>query len=85
MRRLGLEGQIAQFVHDQQFGFGEVHEPVLKPAFRMRLGELRHERRRRHEEGGVARQNGFTSERNSKMGFTNAWRSEQQHILAIGI
>src|SRR5215472_2242142 len=62
MRGVGLERQIAELVDNQQLGFGEEAETLLEPAFRMRLGECRHQRRRGHEQHRVAFANGGAAE-----------------------
>lgn len=50
MRRIEFEGQIAEFIDGQEFRLGIVDEPLLEPAFTMRLGELGDESRRRREQ-----------------------------------
>src|SRR5271163_3490926 len=40
---IGLEGQIAELVNDQQFRFAKVSKAVFEPALAMRLSELGHQ------------------------------------------
>jgi hypothetical protein len=39
VRGVALERQVAEFVDHEQLGLGVEGEPVLEPAFRVRLGE----------------------------------------------
>jgi hypothetical protein len=39
MRGIALEGQVAEVIDDQELGFAEMREPLLKPAFAMSFGE----------------------------------------------
>src|SRR5207249_3555048 len=40
-RGVRFKRQIAEFVDDQELGFGKVREPLLEPTFGMALGALR--------------------------------------------
>src|SRR5258708_34370972 len=44
VRGVGLKGQITELINDQELWFGEVRQPLLKPAFAVALGELRNDR-----------------------------------------
>src|SRR5258705_7634743 len=46
-RVIALSPAYFESADDQQLGFGEEAEPLLEPALGMRLGERRHQRRRR--------------------------------------
>ena len=78
MRSCGLERQVAEFVDDQQFGLGEEGEPILQPAFRVRLGEHGDEGRGGSEQDRVALADRLVAERHGK----NA--RPGRHILLIG-
>jgi hypothetical protein len=54
MRGVGLEGQIAELIDDQELRLGEVAQPLLDPIIEVGLGEARHERGRRDKEHRVA-------------------------------
>jgi hypothetical protein len=56
MRRTGLERQVAELIDDQQSRFAEVSKAILEPTLAMRLGELGHQSRRRHEQHRIAGQ-----------------------------
>lgn len=84
MRRIGLEGQIAELVDDQELGLGIVREPLLEPALAMGLGQLGDERRRRREQDRVAGDDGFPPDGDGQMGLADAGRAQEQDGLAIG-
>ncbi len=49
-----LNGQVAQFIDDQQLGFGKVQQLLVEEPLRMRLHELRDERGRAGKQDRVA-------------------------------
>ncbi len=46
MGSVGLEGEIAELVDDQELGLGVMREPLLEPAVAVSLSELGDQRRR---------------------------------------
>jgi hypothetical protein len=83
MGGIGLKGQIAELVDDQQLRFGEEAEPLLEPVLGVRLGERGHQRRRRHKQHRVALANGSAAEGDSKMRLADAARQVLTHHLGI--
>ncbi len=81
---IGLKGQIAEFVDDQELWLGKLREPLVKPAFAVSFGKLRNDRRGCDELHGMPSQDRFTPQRDRQVRLANARRSKQQHVLAIG-
>ncbi len=54
MGRIRLDGQVAQFIDDPQFGFGKVEELLVEAPLRVRLDALRDERRGARKQHRVA-------------------------------
>jgi len=71
---IGLEGQIAELVDDQQFRFAKVSKAVFEPALAMRLSELGHQGRRRHKQHCLAGQDRLAPDRHYQMRFADARR-----------
>jgi len=84
MRRIGLERQVAELIHDQQLGLGEMPQALLDPALGLGLGELRHQARGGDKEHRVAGQDRLAAERYRQVCLADAGRAQQQHRLAVG-
>ena len=84
MRGIGLERQVAQLVDDQQFRLAVVRQAFLQPAVGVRLGELRHQGRRRREQHRITGDDRLASDRHGEMRLADPWRPEQQDRLSIG-
>src|SRR5512132_4348168 len=63
MRGIRLERQVSNLIDDQELRLAEVEQPVLEPAFAVRLGELGDERRRGHEQRRIAGQDRLAADR----------------------
>ena len=81
---VGLKRQVAEFVHDQQPGLGEVGEPLLKPPLGVRLGEAGDQRHGAGEQHRIARHDRLAAERNRQMCLAHARGAEQQQRVAVG-
>src|SRR5207248_44650 len=84
MRRVWFERQIAEFVDDQELGFGEEAEALFETTVGVRLDQPCHQRRRRHEEHRIALADGGAAEPDGKMGLADAGRAEHEQRVAMG-
>src|SRR5262249_37665054 len=84
MRRVGLQRQVAEFVDDQQLWLRQREQFLVQAPLAMRLGEASDQRRRRGELHRVTGQDRLSPERDRQVRLTNAWRAEQQYVLAVG-
>src|SRR6185369_13582590 len=82
--RVRFQGQIAEFIDDQQLGLDQVGELVLEPTVCMPLSQACRKGGRRHELDRIAGADGFSPECDGEMSLSDAGRSEQQHVLAVG-
>ena len=76
MGGVGLEGQISEFVDDQELWFGKMREPLLEPAFAVTLGELGNDRSGGDELHGIPGHDRFASESYRKMGLATEYKHE---------
>lgn len=83
MRSIGLEGQVAELVDDQQLRLGVVGQPLIKPAFPVRLRKLCHQRRGRSEQHGIPGYDGFPAECDRQVRLADARRSEEENRLTV--
>ncbi len=74
MGGIGLEGQRAQLVDDQQPWLGKVDEPFFEPVFQVRLGKADHQCGGCGKQHAVASDNGFSTRGDGQMGFADAGR-----------
>jgi hypothetical protein len=79
-----LERQVSEFVDDQQLRLGIMRQTFLQSAVGERLRQLRHQRRRRREQHGVAGHDCLAPDRHRQMRLADAGWPEQQHGLAVG-
>jgi hypothetical protein len=75
VRCVRLERQVAQLIHHQQLGLGEVDQLLLQTTLGMRPGQLRHQAGRRHEQRRVAAHDGLAAECHRQVRLAHARRS----------
>ena len=76
MCRIGLDGQVAQFIDDQQFGFGKVEQLLVEETLRVRLHKLRDQCRRAGKQDGVAGGDGGATEADAQVRLSDTGRTE---------
>ena len=74
---------ISKLGDNQQFRFAKVSEAILAPALAMRLGELRHQGRRRHELHRIAGQDCLVPDRHCQMRLPDAGGSNNSTTSAL--
>ena len=80
---VGLEGQVAELVDDQQLGLGVEGQSFLQAAFGVALGQGGHQGRRGDEQHRVALADRLAAERDRQMGLADAGRPQQEQSLAV--
>lgn len=78
MRRIGLDGQVAQFIDDQQLGFGKVEGLLIEDPLGVRFHELRDQRRRASKQDGVASGDRGASEPDAQVRLSDPRRTEEE-------
>jgi hypothetical protein len=78
-----FEGQIAEFVDDQQLGFCEEGELLGELAIEPGAGECAEQRSGAGEEHRVARLDGGAADRDGEVSFADAGRTKEQHIVGL--
>lgn len=81
---VGFQRQVTELVDDQQFGLRRRQQFLVQAPLAVRLGQAGNQHRRRGELHRVSGQDRLAPERDRKMRLADAWRAEQQHILAVG-
>src|SRR3954454_317876 len=84
VRRLRLERQVAQLVHDQQPRLSEERQPLLQPAARVRLGERGDERGGGDEQDRVALPDRLVAQRHRQVRLADPRRPQQQDRPGVG-
>lgn len=79
-----LEGEVAQFVDDQQLGLPQVDQPLLQPAFGFRPHHLGHQPQRRDKQAACPSLDSLPSQSDRQMGLSHAGRPQQEHVLPVG-
>src|SRR6266542_4282532 len=83
MRGMWLQGQVAEFIDDQQLRLGVVRQFLVEPAVELRLHQGGDQRGGAYEQHRVANRKRFASERHGQMRFADARRTKQQQRFPV--
>jgi len=82
--RLALQGQVTQFIHDQEVGPPEVREGFIQCPTLLGLSELVDQIGCVDEAAAPAQLDGLAPQADGEVRFTDAWRPQQEHIRGVG-